>query len=232
MGSARSCLNHPASPVSVFCDFPWAAGCVMLGGMNFRKPPATRQRWSLWRRLPLLLSLLLVIGYYGGIGGAEVLLRIKSASGNPAAAIVVLGGESWTRPAHAGELYKAGRAPVVIVSGAGDTDQYVHTLRQLGVPKAALLVEDRSATTAENAQFTVKILRDHQLTNVIVVTSWYHSRRALCCFEHYAPDLHFSSDPAPRESKGWWPDVYERGRILSEYVKIAGYLFRHGVWPI
>ena len=31
---------------------------------------------------------------------------------------------------------------------------------------------------------------------VIIVTSWYHSRRALACFEHYAPDMKFYSRPS------------------------------------
>ena len=51
-------------------------------------------------------------------------------------------------------------------------------------------------TTRENALLSIPLLRSHDDTRVIIVTSWYHSRRALNCFRHYAPDLHFYSRPS------------------------------------
>jgi hypothetical protein len=40
------------------------------------------------------------------------------------------------------------------------------------------------------------LLRQMGAKRVIIVTSWYHSRRALACFEHYAPDIKFYSRPS------------------------------------
>ena len=69
-------------------------------------------------------------------------------------------------------------------------------LTNSGVPITAILLEPKSRTTRENAKFTIALLRARHLKSAIIVTSWYHSRRALHCFEHYAPDLRFYSRPA------------------------------------
>jgi uncharacterized SAM-binding protein YcdF (DUF218 family) len=47
-----------------------------------------------------------------------------------------------------------------------------------GVPDAAILLEDRSTTTAENIALALPILRARGETRVIVVTDWYHAPRA------------------------------------------------------
>jgi uncharacterized SAM-binding protein YcdF (DUF218 family) len=201
----------------------------MLSGVSgFPVPPSARRRW--WRWTPLYLSVALVAGYFGGVIFAPVVLGVTNGSGR-GEVIVVLGGESWTRVQRAAELYQSGAAPWVLVSGAGDTGQYSRDLMKLGVPRERILLEDDSSTTAENARFTAPLLRARGFTNVVLVTSWYHARRALACFEHYAPELHFSSRPTPRTSTGLWPNPYERQRVLMEYVKLGGYVFRHGIPP-
>ena len=47
-----------------------------------------------------------------------------------------------------------------------------------GVPEAAILIEDRSATTAENLRLALPILRARGEVHVILVTDWYHAPRA------------------------------------------------------
>lgn len=47
-----------------------------------------------------------------------------------------------------------------------------------GVPAAAILIEDRSATTEENLRLALPILRARGEDRVIVVTDWYHAPRA------------------------------------------------------
>src|ERR1035441_10336009 len=68
---------------------------------------------------------------------------------------------------------------------------------------------------------------------VIIVTSWYHSRRALHAFQHYAPDIQFYSRPAyfgyPRTQ---WSRAGISGYIRAEYVKLAGYWVCYGVCPL
>ena len=61
---------------------------------------------------------------------------------------------------------------------------------------AAIILESKSHSTRENAEFSIAMLRALGARRVIIVTSWYHSRRVLACFEHYAPDLKFYSRPS------------------------------------
>src|SRR5471030_2358082 len=95
--------------------------------------------------------------------------------------IVVLGGGfgKHERPQRAAELFKEHDAPRIIVTGFGDDLINRRILVQEGVPAAAIQDEGKSKTTRENAEFTIKLLREQKLQHVIIVTSWYHSRRAL-----------------------------------------------------
>jgi uncharacterized SAM-binding protein YcdF (DUF218 family) len=147
--------------------------------------------------------------------------------------LVVLGGGNTERPLRAAELYKAGVAPKILCSGLGDCESNRALLRRAGVPAAAILREDQSHNTSENARFSIPILRRLGAKRVIIVTSWYHSRRAWHCFRHYAPDLIVYSRPsyAGCPASAWQPQPV-RGHVRSEYLKLLGYLVRYGVSPI
>lgn len=154
-------------------------------------------------------------------------------SGNVQAdTIVVLGGGSYERSSWAAELFQAGAAPRVIVSGAGDGVENKRLLVSKGVPPAAIEVEGKSRSTKQNAQFSIPLLRALGARRVIIVTTWYHSRRGLHAFQHYAPDIQFYSRPCyygyPRAQ---WSRVGISGYIRSEYVKLLGYWVCYGVWP-
>jgi len=122
------------------------------------------------------------------------LLRLEDVPGK-ADAIVILGGETIYRPARALELYQQGAATNVIITGEGDCESVRIVLAGKGVPATAIQLECESRTTRENAQFTVPLLRAQHAKRVILVTSWFHSRRALHCFRHYAPEIEFISLP-------------------------------------
>ncbi len=146
--------------------------------------------------------------------------------------IVVLGGGLHERPERAAELFKQQAAPRIIITGAGDDQINRLILRQQGVPASAIQVENKSTTTRENALFTIKLLRAQNLHSAILVTSWYHSRRALKTFEHYAPDITFYSRPSyyAFEQEEW----ARRGngkRMRLEFLKLPGYCILYGINP-
>jgi len=147
--------------------------------------------------------------------------------------MIVLGGGSAERPQRAAELFKDGETSKIIVSGIGDSGSHEKVLVNAGVPETAIQREDRSHTTFENAQFSIPLLRQMGARRIIIVTSWYHSRRALATFEHLAPDLQFYSRP---DYWGYQADSKERQYILRhmrlEYPKLIGYWLWHGVWPL
>jgi uncharacterized SAM-binding protein YcdF (DUF218 family) len=146
-------------------------------------------------------------------------------------AMVVLGGGSHERPERAAELFKERAAPRIIVSGLGDDEINRQLLIHAGVPPGAIQIEVRSTTTRENAEFTIKLLRERKMKRVIIVTSWYHSRRALKTFEHFAPEIKFYSRPSYFAlARADWSRNFEK-RIYLEYIKLSGYWIRYGVCP-
>jgi uncharacterized SAM-binding protein YcdF (DUF218 family) len=151
---------------------------------------------------------------------------------NQADAIVLLGGGSGERPTRAAELFRAGVAPRILVSGEGDASGNRLLLMNRGVPSKAIELEPNSKTTKENAQFSIPLLRAEGARKVVVVTSWYHSRRALKCFRHYAPDIQFYSSPSYHGfATADWSRENLRRRIRAEYLKTLGYWFYYGVCP-
>jgi uncharacterized SAM-binding protein YcdF (DUF218 family) len=186
------------------------------------------------RRVFLGLSIFLVLGLIGALGAflfpQQVLLVDNGRS--QADAIVLLGGGSGERPTRAAELFKAGVAPRIIVSGAGDAGGNRLLLMNRGVPSSAIELEPDSRTTKENAQFSIPLLRAAGSKQVVIVTSWYHSRRALNCFRHYASDIQFYSAPSYYGfSRTDWSRGNIRRRIRAEYIKTLGYWVCYGVCP-
>jgi uncharacterized SAM-binding protein YcdF (DUF218 family) len=176
----------------------------------------------------LLAATVAAIGYYY----PEKILCVDSGKNVSADVIIVLGGGQHERPQRAAELFGAHAAPRIIVSGAGDDEINRQLLIQAGVPAAAIEVEGKSATTRENAEFTVRRLRAEQLRSAIVVTSWYHSRRALMTFEHFAPELKFYSRPSYYGfDKTEWQRTSVGRHMWWEFLKLPGYWLRYGVNP-
>ncbi len=146
--------------------------------------------------------------------------------------VVVLGGGSHDRPERAAELFKQRVAPRILVSGLGDCTIYRRSLIQAGVPAQAIQMEDRSRTTRENAIFAIDLLRRQGARRVIIVTSWYHSRRALACFEHYGPEVQFYSCPSyVANTRPDWVRHNLAHRIYLEYPKLLGYWMCYGISP-
>jgi uncharacterized SAM-binding protein YcdF (DUF218 family) len=163
---------------------------------------------------------------------SQEILTVDSGSVK-ADAIVILGGGGIERPERAAELFKHGDAPKILVSGVGDFEQHRKDLLRAGVPGNAIQIEGKSKSTRENAEFSIPLLRGLGVKRVIIVTDWYHSRRALHCFEHYGPDITFYSRPSYfGYSRAEWNSRGISGYITSEYVKLLGYWVCYGACPL
>ena len=160
----------------------------------------------------------------------EQVLTVDSGE-TKADALVVLGGGDG-RAERAAELFREGAAPAIVVTGYGDCAINVQLLEKGGVPPSAITPEPKAFSTLENATFSIPLLRQIGAHRVIIVTSWFHSRRAVACFEHFAPDMTFYSRPTYLESVS---NKYNRKsyseHVNIEYVKLLVYWFGHGVWP-
>ena len=149
-------------------------------------------------------------------------------------AMVVLGGGVEDRRRRAAQLYNEFKPDLVVVTGNPKSDgivQLLTLLTSLGVPGSRIQVA-YAASTYENATSTAAILHKHHVTSAVIVTSWYHSRRALATFQKVAPDIHFSSRPsAPPEKALWWPNNYDRELVNVEFSKILYYAIVYSVLP-
>lgn len=136
-----------------------------------------------------------------------------SADEYPAAdAIVVLGGgigastfmpypelfQGADRVWHAARLYKAGKAPVVVPSGIGEELGAAVLLQDLGVPRSAILTENASRTTAENARYSRDLLGKRGVRRILLVTSAWHMRRSIMLYRK----MGFEVVPAATDHEG------------------------------
>ena len=145
--------------------------------------------------------------------------------------IVLGGGGTHERPQRAAELFLQRAAPRILCTGAGDDVINCHILIRDGVPPADIQLEGKSRTTRQNAQFACQILRAENIHSAIIVTSWYHSRRALKTFEHFAPGITFYSRPSYfMFNRSHWDHDFTR-HVYWEYLKLPGYWVGYGVWP-
>lgn len=193
--------------------------------------PAKSQSHPRWTLVLSILVAVLAGLVCFGIFGARLVLTV-SAPPSPADAILVLGGETPRRSAKAADLFKAGLAPRVVVSGGGDAPIIRRYLIQEGVPAGRIFIEDRSTTTWENALFVTPLLRTWGARRVLLVTSWFHTRRAVATFRRAAGDIRFSPVPAEYSwaayRSPWWEQTKD---VCREYAKIGAYVFRHAVSP-
>lgn len=159
-------------------------------------------------------------------------LLVVNSSPENADAIVLLGGESQARPLEAARLYKAGVAPVVYIIGTGDTPTNRRALIKAGVPADRIMVETKSRSTLQNADFAKPLLEKAGVRQAILVTSSFHARRALTTFQQRIPGVNFG---VATSRIGWWDTpsgrLQEDEWAAIELVKIPGYWFYHGIQP-
>lgn len=191
----------------------------------------SRPRGRLFLFLTAAATFALLAIALGAYRFALEILRVDSGDVQ-AQAMVVLGGDPIWRPVRAIELFRAGAAPLLLVSGSGDCQTVRDSVVRGGVPPDRVVTECESGSTWENAQFSVRLLRQRGITNAIIVTSWYHSRRALACFRRAAPEIRFYSRPSyANTNRSEWPNNGTGVHIRLEYLKILAYLLRYGICP-
>lgn len=178
--------------------------------------------------------------------------RPRAMSVLPAAdAIVVLGGGTrgdthWSSMAdlntaadripHGLALYKAGKAPLVLVTGGSTTgtrpeaEQIGDYLKLMGLPSSALLLERQSLDTRQNAAYSRVLLEGRGVRSVLLVTSAYHMRRAVPLFQRAG----FEVIPAPTDFQRlvgkpavprWLPRVDDLGRSTRAIREHVGFVY-------
>lgn len=116
-------------------------------------------------------------------------------------------------------LYFEGYAPLLLFTGgaahsAAEAPAMAQRAHELGVPRDAILVEADSTTTAENARYSARLLRAHNVGSVIVVSQPFHLRRGrrLLRRQGFAARAHASTESVqyenPRRALRWCSREY------------------------
>jgi uncharacterized SAM-binding protein YcdF (DUF218 family) len=139
-------------------------------------------------------------------------------------------------------LYRAGRVRRIIISGGSgalqpapgrpsEARQLATLLRLAAVPPSAVLLEERSRNTRENALYTKQLLRQHpDIQSLVLVTSAFHERRALGCFARVGlhpvpfPAGFRSTDPSWGVEFWLLPSLDALSRWSSLLHEMTGYL--------
>jgi uncharacterized SAM-binding protein YcdF (DUF218 family) len=170
-------------------------------------------------------------------------MRFENRTGRP----IELGG-AGDRLLCALELYRAGKAPVILLSGGNlsftssasrnipESEMAGRILEEWGIPPAAILIEGQSRTTDENARLSQRMLAAKGVTSILLVTSASHMRRASLAFHRNG----LAVFPFPAEFLGGdeetsdtllslLPDakaLYNSGLAIKEWIGIAVFPFR------
>ena len=135
--------------------------CVCLLGLPLERPYLATQSVD---TLPNADAIVLL---GGGIGKNDKMVYPEMSDGAD---------RVW----HAARLWKAGKAPVVLVSGSNDLESTVPLLLDLGVRRDAIVVDNESRNTYENSRFTERMLNESGSAHhkILLVTSAWHMPRA------------------------------------------------------
>lgn len=129
-------------------------------------------------------------------------------------------GFSGDRAVQAFELYKRGKIKKIIISGGGksllgnkknvsENDGIRQYLIYSGVPAEDIIQESQSRNTRDNAINTAKILKEQFNTNkCIVITSAFHTPRAVRCFQKAGVDVAAFPAHYMQENYELWIDKF------------------------
>jgi uncharacterized SAM-binding protein YcdF (DUF218 family) len=161
-----------------------------------------------------------------------------SAPCRPVDAIVaVSGGDTNARTDEAIQLYKNNWSKTLIFSGAAEDKTGLSNAAAMeiraeaqGVPASAIVLDESSETTKQNAEDTSAIFVDRNIKSIILVTSGYHQRRASLEFHKLATNVTILNHPVGTDqdwSFWWWTNPRGWTLAVSELFKIV--LFYFGV---
>lgn len=147
--------------------------------------------------------------------------------------ILVLGAAQWNgtpspafqaRLDRAQELFAAGYAPVIIITGGKKPDDAISDSRvgkehliKNGIDPERIVIEEHSRTTWQNLNYARAIMTEHALRSALLVSHDFHMMRA----ERMAMDLSIVTLPVPVKTKNQWLKIQYAARetvMLMVYI--------------
>ena len=158
--------------------------------------------------------LLAAITIYSFLCAVSIVHYARRDEAAPADCIIVLGaGTNGKSPNavfrerlhHAVTLYEAGYSEVILLTGGYSpgnehSDAWIagQYLMELGIPKDAILLEEKSTITQENLQFAREIMDSQEYSTAIIVSDPLHMKRSMRMAKDYEIEAYSSPTPTTR----------------------------------
>jgi uncharacterized SAM-binding protein YcdF (DUF218 family) len=209
-----------------------------LGSTGPQKAALLRRTWVRIGLAALALAILWV--YYAG----RVLVLARSIEEPDA--IVSLASHEWERlPAAAQAAARYPDAIVILtlpteitVHNCHDCARRVDRLVAAGVPASRVRILPLTAEgTLGEAEVCRRFAQEFPITRLLVVTSPYHTRRALAVFRRAfsGTSIEIGVEPASQFSEArpalWWAAPFDRWYVAYEWAALVYYAFHHDIWP-
>lgn len=174
-----------------------------------------------WLLVVIALSVMIVeVGRANGAQASDAILVLGSGlrrDGRPGDAL-------YRRSLWAADLYAQGIAPNVICTGGigegqsrSEADACAEVLRRSGVPAGAIVLEERSRSTEENAIYSREILTHNGWQTVTLVTDSFHMLRASWIMDSYDIDHYRSPVPASQVRRYFYVRHFSREIIALHW---------------
>jgi uncharacterized SAM-binding protein YcdF (DUF218 family) len=181
-------------------------------------------------RIALLAAILLVLGMALLQKTGEYLVLDQPAHAD---AIVVLAGDKNDRRFSRGlELVHQGFAPRMLLDANSDLIVFGRTpavledqlIRSLNLnPDQVQVCPIQGDSTDEETRYVAQCLHPAQISTVLLVTSDFHTRRALSIFQHRLPNYRWSIAASRDESvfqQNWWQRREWAKTAFMEWTKL------------
>lgn len=124
--------------------------------------------------------------------------------------------DSRMRCIYAAELYKQRPLPILVAGGVVHEEMNLPPLSQemkkllieLGVPEDAIVVEDKSRSTYENATMSQPLLAERNIERIVLVTDADHMLRASECFTTQGFDVVPAACRHASDTFSWQPSAF------------------------
>lgn len=211
-----------------------------------RSPWAAVRIFILW--VILVVLLIVLVALYTPLNQWLAGPLVRDDTPQPADVIIVLGGGvvkeiqflpfgPQERVQKGIELYRDGYADYVIMTGGvveGESYTESQFMREyaelLGLPDEAIIEESQARDTYENALYSLQIMEERDWQTALVVTSYFHTKRACNVFKKQDADVTcVAAYPSESFQRNPFRNYIEFRSIVRDYLAtvyygIKGYL--------
>lgn len=214
---------------------------------NYLSPTRSRAR----KRLRIVRALLVAVVLWELMAwGAGRFLIARSEPASADVLVLLSGAPDYAeRARRAAELWREQRAPRILVTNDGTRgpwseaqqrnpfffERSVTELEREGVTAASVYVLPTEVTSTYREASEVKLYAEaNSIRSVLVVTSAYHSRRALWTYQKVFSDSNILIGLNPTAVEGtagpatWWLTIAGWRTVPVEYVKLIYYWIHYG----